>query len=338
MMRSKVYLALQAKKICAFLLAALLCATACAAAAEPSVPFIRMDRDNPDAWLEKLDNVRFVKDSLFAFRNVNQKYGIDPEYHPDTKGLDTLCISGSAQFSIPQFRTLADSLRSCAAGRTVYIIDLRQESHVLVNEGISLSWYGSHNWANAGMTAAEAETDEVTRFGGMIGSTVSAFARENDTPINETEILIRSVMTERKLVESEGFVYVRLPIQDHTWPTPEEIDYFILLVRDLDPDQIWLHFHCQAGKGRTGIMMMIYDMIRNPDVAMKDIVIRQTMLGGSYPLYTENSDSYKVPLYAEKARMTPLFYAYVQEEHIGGFTVLWSDWLAATEADVTKME
>ena len=89
----------------------------CAAAAEPSVPFIRMDRDNPDAWLEELDNVRFVKDSLFAFRNVNQKYGIDPEYHPDTKGLDTLCISGSAQFSIPQFRTLADSLRSCAAGR-----------------------------------------------------------------------------------------------------------------------------------------------------------------------------------------------------------------------------
>ena len=289
----------------------------CAAAAEPSVPFIRMDRDNPDAWLEKLDNVRFVKDSLFAFRNVNQKYGIDPEYHPDTKGLDTLCISGSAQFSIPQFRTLADSLRSCAAGRTVYIIDLRQESHVLVNEGISLSWYGSHNWANAGMTAAEAETDEVTRFSGMIGSTVSAFARENDTPINETEILIRSVMTERKLVESEGFVYVRLPIQDHTWPTPEEIDYFILLVRDLDPDQIWPHFHCQAGKGRTGIMMMIYDMIRNPDVAMKDIVIRQTMLGGSYPLYTENSDSYKVPLYAEKVRMTPLFYAYVQEEHTG---------------------
>jgi hypothetical protein len=71
MMRSKVYLALQAKKICAFLLAALLCATACAAAAEPSVPFIRMDRDNPDAWLEELDNVRFVKDSLYVFRNVN---------------------------------------------------------------------------------------------------------------------------------------------------------------------------------------------------------------------------------------------------------------------------
>ena len=47
----------------------------------------------------------------------------------------------------------------------------------------------------------------------------------------------------------------------------------------------------------------------------------------------EDSDSYKVPHYAEKARMTPLFYAYVQQAHAGGFSVLWSDWLAAGEAE-----
>lgn len=75
-------------------------------------------------------------------------------------------------------------------------------------------------------------------------------------------------------------------------------------------------------------MMMIYDMMRNPDVAMEDILIRQTMLGGNYPLYTEKSDSYKVPLYEEKARMTPLFYAYVQEAYADGLAVFWSDWLA----------
>ena len=89
--------------------------------------------------------MRFLKDDLFAFQEVKAKYGIDPAYTPDTMGLDALCISGSAQFSSPQFRALADSLRACAAGRTVYVIDLRQESHVLVNEGIPLSWYGSHN-------------------------------------------------------------------------------------------------------------------------------------------------------------------------------------------------
>jgi len=322
-----------ARNLCVLILAALLCAAACAALAEAAVPFIRIDRDDPQAWQGELDNVRLLKDDLFAFQEVKAKYGIDPAYIPDVSGLDTLCISGSAQFSAPQFQDLADRLRACAAGRTVYVIDLRQESHVLVNEGIPLSWYGSHNWANAGMTSAEAEADEAACFGGMIGTTVSAFAREDDTPINETRINIQSVTTERERVEREGFVYVRLAIQDHTWPTPEEIDDFIRLVRDLDPDQVWLHFHCQAGKGRTGIMMMIYDMMRNPDVAMEDIAIRQTMLGGSYPLYTEDSDSYKAPLYAQKARMTPLFYAYVQQAHAGGFSVLWSDWLAAGEAE-----
>ena len=127
------------RSICALILAVLLCAAACAAMAEATVPFIRMDRDDPEAWQGELDNVRLLKDDLFAFQEVKAKYGIDPSYIPDSKGLDTLCISGSAQFSVPQFQDLAEKLRACAAGRTVYVIDLRQESHVLVNEGIPLS-------------------------------------------------------------------------------------------------------------------------------------------------------------------------------------------------------
>ena len=74
-------------------------------------------------------------------------------------------------------------------------------------------------------------------------------------------------------------------------------------------------------------MMMIYDMMRNPGVPMKDIVIRQTMAGSSYPLYTEKSNSYKVPLYEEKARMMPLIYEYVQENRKTNYKVPWSLWL-----------
>ena len=74
-------------------------------------------------------------------------------------------------------------------------------------------------------------------------------------------------------------------------------------------------------------MMMIYDMMRNPGVPMKDIVIRQTMAGSSYPLYTEKSNSYKVPLYEEKARMMPLLYEYVQENRKTNYKVPWSLWL-----------
>ena len=85
-------------------------------------------------------------------------------------------------------------------------------------------------------------------------------------------------------------------------------------MKSIDPEKAWLHFHCMAGRGRTGVMMMLYDMMRNPDVPMMDIVVRQAMTGSGYALYTEDSDSYKVPLYEEKAGMTPLFYEYVQQK------------------------
>ena len=304
----------------------------CAKQKEAPLPSVRMDRDDPDSWKRELDNVRLITKDRYEFGEVKEKYGIDPDYVPSDKGLDTLCISGSAQFSQPQFLELAETLRECADGRTVYIIDLRQESHVLVNEGIPLSWYGSHNWENLDMSLEEIEADETERFGAMIGKTVVAYGRDDDTPVNETKVRIESVMTEEELVRSEGFEYLRLPAKDHTWPQPEVIDSFIDFVKGIEPDKSWLHFHCQAGTGRTGIMMMIYDMMQNPDVSMEDIVIRQTMMGAGYPLYTEDSDSYKVPLYEEKAKMTKLIYEYIQENHKTNYEVPWSQWLEKNEA------
>lgn len=120
----------------------------------------------------------------------------------------------------------------------MYIFDLRQESHALVNEGIPLSWYGSHNWANEGMTLQAIEADESERFGAMIGSTIRAYARKDDTPIEPPmDIGVQSVMTERELVEGEGFEYIRLPLRDHSWPTAQTIDAFIAIVKGLDPDR-----------------------------------------------------------------------------------------------------
>lgn len=52
------------------------------------------------------------------------------------------------------------------------------------------------------------------------------------------------------------------------------------------------------------------------------------MLGGVYSLYTCPSDGYKVPLYEEKARMTRLFYEYVNQNKDSNYEVSWSQWLA----------
>ena len=79
-------------------------------------------------------------------------------------------------------------------------------------------------------------------------------------------------------------------------------------------------------------MMTLYDMMMNPDVPMKDIVVRQTLLGGSYPLNTGDSGSYKAPYNEEKARMTLMFYAYVQDQHQSNYEIPWSTWLDEQEA------
>lgn len=78
--------------------------------------------------------------------------------------------------------------------------------------------------------------------------------------------------------------------------------------------------------------MTLYNMMMNPDVPMEDIVVRQTLLGGSYPLYTGDAGSYKAPHYEEKARMTPMFYAYVQDQHESNYETPWSTWLEEQEA------
>ena len=117
------------------LMVSLLLLMPCVACGETTLPFIRIDRDNPDYWKGELSNVRLIAGQLYELQEMDAESGVDPDFMPSEEGMDTLCISGSAQFSVPQFRELASSLRECAGDRTVYVFDLRQESHGLVNEG-----------------------------------------------------------------------------------------------------------------------------------------------------------------------------------------------------------
>ena len=82
--------------------------------------FIRIDRDDPEAWKNNLANVRYLTEER---------------------------MSGSAQFSAEQFRTLAKQLRE--QSQKIWIIDCRMESHGLIN-GIAVSWCGEDIGANLG--------------------------------------------------------------------------------------------------------------------------------------------------------------------------------------------
>lgn len=79
------------------LLASLLLLMPCVAHGEPTLPFIRIDMDDPNYWRGELSRVRLIAGQMYEFQEVDAKYRIEPDFKPSEKGLDTLCISGSAQ-------------------------------------------------------------------------------------------------------------------------------------------------------------------------------------------------------------------------------------------------
>ncbi len=91
MLHNKSVFLLRSVILCLFV--SFLFSVACTACGEAAVPFVRM------------------ADHRYQFKKVNPKYRFDPDFKPSTEGLDTLCISGSAQFSGPQFRRLASVLQ-----------------------------------------------------------------------------------------------------------------------------------------------------------------------------------------------------------------------------------
>lgn len=79
-----------------FLLIAFLLMCTQAMASQNDTPFLRIDRDDPQAWKGELDNVRLLTGHLHEYGEPNPKYGIDPDFLPSDEGLSTLNISGSA--------------------------------------------------------------------------------------------------------------------------------------------------------------------------------------------------------------------------------------------------
>lgn len=278
---------------------------------------------------EMPDNFRWCG-ADFNFEHEFAKKMPDPSYVPTRQGLDGLRISGSARFNAKQLTKLTEWLREKAGNSPIYIVDMRNESHGIVN-GHHMSWYGLQNWSNIGMTTEEILRDEQNRIDSIKGLTIlygRMRARSNFVMTDSTYEVVRpsETMTEREAVEAKGLRYHRITALDHTFPRDGILDDFLAFYRSL-PQDCWLHFHCQAGHGRTTLYMALIDMLRNPDVPLKDILHRVCLIGGT-SLYDDGTGhpEWRVDLFRETSRMVPLLYQYVQENKANGYSVKWSDW------------
>ena len=205
-------------------------------------------------------------------------------------------------------------------------MDLRQETHLFVN-GIPVSHYGKRNWGNVGKSYQTIINEERDYANKLVNTALPIASLDADkNAINEQTLTVTSAKTEETIAKELGLRYVRFTATDHTWPDEASIDRFIAFYKTL-PKNAWLHFHCEAGKGRTTAFMAMYDIMKNPDIPLADILARQQLIGGNNVAATSDKDTWKAPYYEEKAVMINKFYRYVQQNYQTGFELSWSEWL-----------
>ncbi|EOU1948872.1 phytase, partial [Clostridium perfringens] len=227
------------------------------------------------------------------------------------KGLDTLNISGSQQFSPNNLSLLVTSIKTTLP---ITIVDLRQESHGFINE-YPVSWKGEKNDANLGLTRTEViDTERKLLNSITLGTPIQFF---NDPKLT---VIPEKVLSENQLVKANSMDYVRIPVTDGKLPTYEMVDFFVQYVNSIPKDS-WLHFHCKEGIGRTTTFMIMYDIMKNYNNATLDEIInRQLALSG----IKEKS----ILSFPSKERLDffTKFYEYVKEQN-NDFKISWSQWL-----------
>ncbi len=241
-------------------------------------------------------------------------------------GLVALHASGSAEFSAATLGILNQLLMD----KTVYVMDLRQESHGFVN-GIPVEWLGPHNWANLGKSATQVLSAEQAAVHGLEGQTLSLLPKEmvaekKTADVKPLQVRVEHAQTEADLVAAEGWSYFRLATADHSRPDDATVDRFIGFIGAM-PKDAWLHFHCAGGMGRTTTFMAMYDMMKNSrTVSFDDIVRRQFLLDGEDLTDLPPASNFKYQPKVERLAFLRRFYRYCQDNH-DDFKTSWRAWL-----------
>jgi len=135
------------------------------------------------------------------------------------------------------------------------------------------------------------------------------------------------VVPESEAAIENGFSYLNLNAGSRFIPTHEKIDKMVSLLENL-PEDIWVHFHCHHGKGRTSMMLVMLDIMKNaPTVSLNDIVKRQHLLGSENLLDTTvwARGTYTQKQLNDRRDFITQFYEFICQRQAGGCQ-RWSEW------------
>lgn len=245
------------------------------------------------------------KNQTLIIRDSTSKAGLPDRF----RDIPNLNFSGSAQFTSEQVENLKNSINK----PNICIIDLRQESHGLIND-YAISFFNPNKDLNNGFTTEQTiktENDLLSKI--KIDEPLSICKK---TGMLFKEINVDFVSNESSAVTKAGMEYKRYAVKDNGAPTPEIVDEFIEFIKS-KPSDLHLHFHCDAGEGRTTTFMSMYQILmNNTNLSLEQIISYQYNVGG-------------VNLHDDKDQFEFLedFYRYVEENKSNNYTTSYSDWI-----------
>ena len=238
-------------------------------------------------------------------RDSTSKTGLPDRF----RDIPNLNFSGSAQFTSEQVENLKNAINK----PNICIIDLRQESHGLVND-YAISFFNPNKDLNNGFTTEETIKTENNLLSKIkIGEPLSIYRK---TGILFKEMNVDFVSNESSAVTKAGMEYKRYAVKDNGAPTPEIVNQFVEFIKS-KPSDLHLHFHCDAGEGRTTTFMSMYQILmNNTNLSLEQIISYQYNVGG-------------VNLHDNKHQFEFLedFYRYVSENKSNNYTTSYSEWI-----------
>ena len=225
------------------------------------------------------------------------------------RDIPTLNISGSAQFTKDQLLNLKNSINK----DNICIVDLRQESHGMIND-LAISFLNPYKDLNNGFTTEQtikAENSLLNKI--KIGNTIQLYKH---TGIFIKDITVDFISNESQLVTEADMQYKRFAVKDNSAPTPDIVHEFVEFIKN-KPDDIHLHFHCAAGKGRTTSFMVMYQAMKNnSNLTLEQLLSYQYNIGG-------------VNLHDNNIQYNFLedFCNYVQKNKDSNYSISYSQWI-----------
>lgn len=136
-----------------------------------------------------------------------------------------------------------------------------------------------------------------------------------------------AMISEEEEAKKYGFSYRTVNIGSKFTAVDEYIDDIVNFIDNV-PKDTWVHVHCSNGRGRTSMIHVMFDIMKNaPMVAVEDILKRQQLLGSVdlkdttvWKKGTYNTDQ----LEARKQFIYDFYTFIVQRKNAG--VQLWSDW------------